>query len=137
LCPQQKDGGILPIAVGCTLRRLIAKAACKAVLAKMAARFLPVQVGFGVPRAHAGRLSISGLQPGQGLMKLDFQNAFNVVRRNNIFQTVYDEMPESYPFAHTCYSSASVLSFGEHLLIADEGAQQGDPRNLCFSALCL
>jgi hypothetical protein len=47
----KKDGGIRSIAVGSSLRRLVAKAACKAVMTKMTARFLPVQLGFGVPRA--------------------------------------------------------------------------------------
>ena len=42
----KKDGGIRPIAVGCTLRRLVAKAACKAVNNKIAAQFLPIQLGF-------------------------------------------------------------------------------------------
>ena len=56
----KKNGGIRPIAVGSSLRRLIAKAGCKAVTAKMAARFLPVQIGFGVrcateAAAHASR----------------------------------------------------------------------------------
>jgi hypothetical protein len=128
----KKDGGIRPIAVGSSLRRLVAKAACKAVMTKMAARFLPVQLGFGVPRAteaaaHAARSYIAGLQPGQGLLKLDFSNAFNKVRRDNMFQTVHDELPELYPFVHMCYASASLLNFGDHLLLSDEGAQQGDP----------
>jgi hypothetical protein len=26
-----------------------------------------------------------------------------------------------------CYSNSSFLNFGEHLLLSDEGAQQGDP----------
>jgi len=54
----KKDGGIHPITVGITLRRLIATAVCKAMTSKMAARFLPVQVGFGISRAteaHAAR----------------------------------------------------------------------------------
>ena len=141
----KKDGGIRPIAVGSTLRRLIAKAACKAVTAKMAARFLPVQVGFGVPRAteaaaHAARAYVSELQPGEGLLKLDFRNAFNMVRRDAMFQTVLEEMPELYPFIHMCYASTSLLSFGDHLLMSDEGFQQGDPLGpllFCASSLKL
>ena len=43
----KKDGGIRPIPVGRTLRRLVAKAACKVVTTKMATQFLPVQLGFG------------------------------------------------------------------------------------------
>jgi len=141
----KKDGGIRPIAVGSTLRRLIAKAACKAVMPKMAARFLPFQLGFGVPRAteaaaHAARAYVSSMQPGQGLLKLDFKNAFNTVRRDNMFQAVHDEMPELYAFVHMCYATASLLDFGEHLLLSDEGAQQGDPLGpllFCGSSLKL
>ena len=60
----KKDGGIRPIAVGSTLRRLVAKAACKAVTAKMAARFLPVQIGFGIPRATYGEAVLLGAPVG-------------------------------------------------------------------------
>ena len=99
----KKDGGIRPIAVGSTLRRLIAKTACKAVTVKMADRFLPVQLGFGVPRAtesavYAARQYLSKLQRGYGLLKLDFSNAFNSIRRDVMFASVLREMPELYPF---------------------------------------
>lgn len=141
----KKDGGIRPIAVGSTFRRLIAKAACKAVTAKMAVRFLPTQLGFGVPRAteaaaHAARRFIADLQPGHGLLKLDFSNAFNTVRREAMFEAVRDELPELYPFVYMCYGNASLLSFGEHLLSSEEGAQQGDPLGpllFCASTLKL
>jgi hypothetical protein len=141
----KKDGGIRPIAVGSTIRRLIAKAACKAVTAKMAAQFLPVQIGFGIPRAteaaaHAARAFVAGLQPEEGLLKLDFKNAFNMLRRDSMFQTVHEEIPELYPFVHMCYSSASLLNFGEYILLSDEGVQQGDPLGpllFCASSLKL
>ena len=69
----KKNGGIRPIAAGNTLCRLIAKAACRSVSSKITAEFLPVQLGFGVPRAteaavHAARQYVSGLQAGQGLL---------------------------------------------------------------------
>lgn len=128
----KKDGGIRPIAVGMTLRRLIAKAACKTVAAKMATRFLPAQVGFGVPRAteaaaHAARSYIAELPAGHGLLKLDFKNAFNTVRRDVMLETIHEELPELYPFIHMCYSATSLLNFGEFMLLSDEGFQQGDP----------
>ena len=111
----------------------------------MAAHFLPFQIGFGIPRAteaaaHAARTYIASLQPGEGLLKLDFRNAFNLVRRDSMFQTVHEEMPELYPFVHMCYYSASLLNFGEHLLLSDEGLQQGDPLGpllFCASSLKL
>mgnify|MGYP003530166697 FL=1 len=78
----KKDGGIRPIAVGCTLRRLVAKAACRAVKSKMAALLAPVQLGFGIKHGieaavHAGRLYLQNVQRGQAMLKLDFSNAFN------------------------------------------------------------
>lgn len=139
----KKDGGVRPIAVGNTLRRLIAKAACKAVSAKMATELLPIQIGFGVPRSteaavHAARTYVANLQPGEGLLKLDFKNAFNMVNRENMFQVVREHLPELYPFIHMCYSSASFLNFGEYQLLSDEGIQQGDPLGpLMFCATSL
>ena len=99
---------------------------------KMAEHFLSVQLGFGVPRAtesavHAARQYVSKLQPGFGLLKLDFSNAFNSIRRDVMFTSVLREMPELYPFVHLCYNNASLLSFGEFMLQSDEGAQQGNP----------
>ena len=98
-------------------------------MTEMAARFLPVQLDFDVPSAteavaHAARSYIAGLQPGQGLLKLDVSNPFNKVRRDNMFQAVHDELPELYPFVHMCYARASLLNFGDHLLLSDEGAQR-------------
>ena len=91
LALKKKDGGLRPIAVGNTLRRLVAKAACKVVTSKLVDRFVPVQLGFGVPRAteaaaHAARRYISDLPPGHGLLKLDFSNAFNNIRCEAILQ---------------------------------------------------
>jgi len=56
----KKDGGIRPIAVGCTLRRLVAKTASKLVQETMAAQLAPIQLGFVVKHgteaaAHAAR----------------------------------------------------------------------------------
>ena len=56
------------------------------------------------------------------------------------FQTVLEEMPELYPFIRMCYTSTSLLSFGDHLLMSDEGFQQGDPLGpllFCASSLKL
>ena len=57
-----------------------------------------------------------------------------------MFQIVEEEIPELYPFVHMCYSSASLLNFGEYLLFSDEGVQQGDPLGpllFCASSLRL
>lgn len=128
----KKDGGLRPIAVGVTLRRLCAKVACKAVMDKAAALFHPVQLGCGISRAaeaavHAARRYVASLQPGQALLKLDFSNAFNCISRDVILQCVKDDFPELLAFVRLCYADSSHLCFGKLLLSSDEGAQQGDP----------
>ena len=51
---EKKDGGVRPIAVGCTLRRLAAKVASGRVLEDMAALLAPHQLGFGVKGGGGG-----------------------------------------------------------------------------------
>ncbi len=114
----KKDGGIRPIAVGCTLRRLVAKAACRAVKPRMAALLAPVQLGFGIKHGieaavHAGRLYLQNVQRGQAVLKLDFSNAFNTLSRDELLRAVKEQVPELYPFAYICYENATHLSFGE------------------------
>jgi hypothetical protein len=56
------------------------------------------------------------------------------------FEAVRDELPELNTFIFMCYSNSSFLSFGEHLLLSDEGVQQGDPLGplmFCLAALKL
>ena len=139
----KKDGGIRPIAVGCTLRRLVAKTASKSVQEKMASKMAPIQLGFGVKHgteaaAHAARRFSENMSTGQALLKLDFANAFNALSREELLHTVYDELPELYSFVSTCYSNSSHLCFGDFLISSDEGAQQGDPLGpLLFCATSL
>ena len=106
LCAFKKvDGSIRPIAVGCILRRLVAKAACFAMKEPTFSLFVPTQLGFGVSRAaeaavHATRCYFDNLQPGQGILKLDFINAFNTIHRDSMLQVVLDELPELHSFIH-------------------------------------
>ena len=88
-------------------------------MTKMVAQFIPVQICFGVPRAgkaaaHAARAYVARIQPGTGLLKLDFKHAFNMVHRNTRFLCVQEATSELYPFIHLCYSSASLHNFDEY-----------------------
>ena len=51
---EKKDGGMRPIAVGCTLRRLAAKTASGKVLESMAVLLAPHQLGYGVKGGGRG-----------------------------------------------------------------------------------
>ena len=92
----------------------------------------PRQLGYGTKlgceaAVHATRLYLSNLQPGQVILKLDFQNAFNCIRRDKMIQAVSILAPELTPFVHASYSESSSLFWGETSLMSSEGVQQGDP----------
>jgi len=128
----KKDGGIRPIAVGCTLRRLVAKVACSAVRDRVTQRLAPLQLGFGVKQgaeaaAHAARSYINSLGPGEALLKIDFANAFNTINRDEVFSSVAEYAPELLPFIDVCYGKLSFLSYGEYVITSEVGVQQGDP----------
>ena len=129
---RKKEGGIRPIAVGCTLRRLVAKCASKSVAEEMGKMLGPLQLGFGVSRGveaavHAARSYVEGLSPSNAVVKLDIKNAFNSVRRDKMLEAVKTHAPQLLPFVHCNYSCESSLLFGGNVISSAEGVQQGDP----------
>ena len=60
-------------------------------------------------------------------MKLDFQNAFNSIRRDKMLEAVQSLAPDLMAFVHSAYSSPSSLFWGDKTLQSSEGVQQGDP----------
>ena len=121
-----------PIAVGYTWRRLAAKCANTYAINKLAAQFAPIQLGVGVPggaeaAVHATRRYVMSMSNENVLVKLDFENAFNSLRRDCMLEAVAKDIPEIYKFTHVSYSCGSVLKFGTHVIMSEEGPQQGDP----------
>ena len=136
---QKKDGGIRPIAVGYTLRRLAAKCANKFVIKRTSEELQPIQVGVVVSEGaeasvHATRRLLSNLQDNHVFVKLDFSNTFNSVRRDTILTTVADKIPKLYRFVHDSLDCnpklvsklISTLVYGDNVIISAEGSQQGD-----------
>ena len=80
--------------------------------------FRPNQMGVGTPKGgesavHAVRSYVeSDSVQDQVLLKIDFKNAFNSVRRDVVLQLVKEILPEIYPFIHQCYGEKSNLFFG-------------------------
>ena len=76
----KKDGGIRPITVGYTLRRLAAKCANNAVITRRSQEALqPQQLGVGVSGGaeaaiHAARRLVSHLSSNHVIVKLDLSN---------------------------------------------------------------
>ena len=129
---QKKDGGVRPIAVGCTLRRLAAKVASSKVQEEMATLLAPKQLGYSVKSGveaaiHSARLFLNNISPLKALVKLDFENAFNSLRRDKMLSSVGELAPDILPFVHSAYSSPSSLYCGYDILQSSEGVQQGDP----------
>uniref|UniRef100_A0A1X7UJY5 Reverse transcriptase domain-containing protein n=1 Tax=Amphimedon queenslandica TaxID=400682 RepID=A0A1X7UJY5_AMPQE len=60
------------------------------------------------------------------MVKLDFTNAFNSLRRDCMLDAVSDLCPSLYPLVFSAYSSSSSL-FWEEDIIHSQGVQQGDP----------
>ena len=128
----EKSGGVRPIAVGCTLRRLVAKVAGFMVVEDMVALLAPRQLGYGVKcgaeaAVHAARKFLSNMDPECAFVKLDFRNAFTSIRQDCMLQAVCDLAPTIYPFVHYVYSAPSLLRWGDKSISSAEGVQQGDP----------
>ena len=112
-----RSGGVRPIAVGRTLRRLVAKVACLSVVDEMAELLSPRQLGYGVKggaeaAAHEARNFLQNLSDGSAMVKLVFRNAFNSIHRDRMLEAVRDLAPTIYQLVHSAYSSPSCLVWG-------------------------
>jgi len=132
LALDKKGGGVRPIAIGFTLRRLISKLACAFAIPIISPLLSPLQLGVGIAggsegAVHAARRFVNSMGLNKVFVKLDFSNAFNSLHWRDMLFAVADKIPELYSLVFSAYSSPSVLHFnGAHILSAD-GVQQGDP----------
>ena len=121
-----------PIAVGHTLRRLVAKCASLSIREAMGNLLSPLQLGCGTPggveaAVHAARIYLQNMPPNNLMLKVDFKNAFNTIRRDKMLHSVLEFVPEIYPLVHSVYCSPTHLFFGDHIVSSTEGVQPGDP----------
>lgn len=129
---RKKQGGIRPIAVGFTLRRLVSKCASLHGIAHLKEYFQPLQLGVGVPGGceaaiHSTRRFLSTLPSNYAVVKLDFANAFNNIRRSDMLLAVKERLPELFSYCYSAYSTPSYLFHGQNFILSQEGTQQGDP----------
>ena len=128
---RKKSGRVCSIVAGCTLRRLVAKVACKQVVNEMAELLALRQLGYGVPggsevAVHAAQCFLSNVDTCQAMVKLDFENAFNSVQRDHMLEAVQSLCPSLYTFVHSAYAAPSNLFWGDRIISSAEGVQQGD-----------
>ena len=92
----------------------------------------PIQVGVGVTSGaeaaiHAARRYANNMPDTHVIVKLDFTNAFNTLRRDSLLEAVAREVPEIYRFAHAAYAVEPILQYDADTIRSQEGTQQGDP----------
>ena len=123
------DGGLRPIAIGNTLRRIASKCAGSKALSERQNFFGNVQVGFVTKRgaelaAHSFRNLIERDDNPKCtvLLKLDFKNAFNSLNRETMLNHVYSNSPELYNYTHC----ASYFFYGSSVIMSEDGTQQGN-----------
>ena len=123
LALNKKSEGIRPIAVGVTLRRLASKCANTHGAARMAPLFGPRLLGVGI---RGGCEAAIHSAPDHIMVKVDFANAFNSLHRSDMLLSIRDRLPELYAFCLSSYAQPSFLFFGSHVILSQEGPQQGD-----------
>ena len=92
----------------------------------------PLQLGYGTSMGaeaavHAARTYLHSMPDDHLLLKVDFSNAFNSIRRDMMLQACLQLTPEIYPLVHSAYVIPSFLFFGNNIIDSSEGVQQGDP----------
>jgi hypothetical protein len=137
-------GGLRPIAIGETIRRLVSKCCCEATVEDAKVIFGPLQVGVATQggaeaSVHAVRKLAEefGEDPGKIMLKVDFSNAFNLVDRTQMLAQVYEKLPSLYRWVEFCYSHPAHLFFGTSVLQSAAGVQQGDPLGPLLFSLVL
>jgi hypothetical protein len=128
----KKDGGIRPIAIGFSLRRLVSKCANCYAIARIVPELGPRQLGVGVAggceaAVHAARRYLESMPEDHVLVKLDFSNAFNCLHRRDMLLSVQQHLPDIYAFCYAAYAHPTQLFHGQYLIMSEEGPQQGDP----------
>jgi hypothetical protein len=129
---KKKAGGIRPIAIGNTLRRLVSKCASSYGIGSLTEYFHPHQLGVGIPcgceaAVHSARRYLSSMPEGHAFVKLDFSNAFNNISRSSMLSAIRDRLPELFSYCFSSYGNPSFLYFGDKIILSQEGTQQGDP----------
>ena len=135
LIPLKKvDGGVRPIAIGETLRRVIAKFVLRQPASARAQCWMsPLQTAFtrGSPCETVGMgvqelvLQLSGRED-WGLLQVDVRNAFNTLQRETILGAVATQAPELTAWVRQTLQPAPLLC-GKEVIWSAQGVQQGDP----------
>ena len=125
---------IRPLACGDPIRRLVAKCFCVAGKEEISKAFRGRNFGVGCPGgvevvAHSLRDTLSKYKnSGFGLLKIDFRNAFNDIKRDHFVSAACAMFPAMSSWTEWCYGDPSMLLYDHEFIIEScAGVQQGDP----------
>ena len=138
----KKGGGIRPIAVGNTLRRLATKVVLAPITPTIRGQLEPTQLGVGTPSGceaavRARRHYMESTTTPKVILKIDLKNAFNSIRRDKILSVIREYTPEAYHLFHQAYGKETWLFHGESVIASATGLQQGDPAGPALFALTI
>ncbi|KAF0306974.1 Retrotransposable element SLACS protein [Amphibalanus amphitrite] len=139
---RKPGGGVRPIAVGNTYRRLATKVALKPISAELGDLLRPVQLGYGTTggceaAAHATRRFNDELGEGSAIIKIDMRNAFNSIRRDHFLHQVRERVPSLFHLLWQAYSAPTPLFYETATITSATGLQQGDPCGPAVFALAI
>ena len=137
---RKKDGGIRPIAVGSSLRRLSVKVGSRPIVQALGEELRPVQLGVSTSggceaAAHAARRYARDCRHRRVLLKIDMRNAFNSLRRDSFLSVARVRTPGLYSLLWQAYSSPTRLFFGEEGFASETAFSretQLDPHSLLY-----
>ena len=125
---------VRPLACGDPIRRLVAKCFCVAGKEEISTSFAGRNYGVGCPGgvevvAHSLRDCLNQHKGSKlALLKIDFRNAFNEVKRSHFVKAASEMFPAMSSWTEWCYGEASMLLYDhEHIIDSCAGVQQGDP----------
>ena len=125
---------VRPLACGDPIRRLVAKCFCVAGKEEISKSFAGRNYGVGCPGgvevvAHSLRDCLNEHKGSKlALLKIDFRNAFNEVKRSHFVKAAAEMFPAMSSWTEWCYGEASMLLYDhEHIIESRAGVQQGDP----------
>ena len=106
--------GVRPIAIGETLRRLVAKCLVAESQGAVAELLLPLQMGVGVPSAgeilaHGVRAWAQSAGPDEVAVLVDFANAYNTLDRQRMLDAFAERAPHFLKYAWFCYGAPCPL----------------------------
>ena len=94
-----------------------------------------LQLGVGVSGGAEAIISSSKItydnivsaQSEEGVLQIDFQNAFHSVKPPHLFKATCEFIPGIAAFTSFCYSQHTPPFYSNAIIQSESGAQQGDP----------